>query len=500
MAAKLGTGMKTSEENAVKKLLGKLGIYTVLLLFMAGCYRMVRIAGLEKQPEKIKAVMLLTGLVLLAYVCFCYRKGSLTAEKKTGCIIFYGIVMRMGYMLYTGCDVRSHDIGTISSEGYGHAAYILKLMQSGNLPESNELQFYQQPFFYIAGSIVSRIVNWTLQENDVYYLVDATKIVSCFASCLVLFVSEKICLMSGLKEKGRVLALGLIAFLPDMYLTGGRVNCDALHMLFMLLAFYYTCKWYKEQSWKHIIILALVYGFGMMNKISMGVMALYTAGVFLILLWRVESQEQLVSQVGKYMVFALISLPLGLWYAIRNAVLFGQSFLYVPDLASVPEIYCGNYSLVQRFVTWDIKNLFSTPYADPWSNYNLPVYLIKSALFGEFTYEINDVIPALLLFSAVVLVIFSLLALYRAIRNGKKEGFILWTAVAFLLCYASVVWFTYQYPYGCSMDFRYVVILGVFLAILLGRYRDVEAKGEKYMTAASGIFCMCSCAMYIWIG
>lgn len=466
---------------------------------MMGCYRLVRITGLENQPERIKAGMLFTGLLLLVYLLVSYRRGMLTEKRAMTCIILYGIVMRMGYMLYTGCELRGHDLGEISADGYGHAAYLLKLLEKGRLPESNAGQLYQQPFFYLAGTLISRCVNGTMGGSTPYYFVDAAKIVSCFASCMTLLAAERVCSLFQLEEKGKLLAVSLIAFLPDMYLTGGRVGCDACHTLFCLLAFYYTCRWYQEQSWKNIILLALIYGFGMMNRTSMGVMALFTAVIFLLLLWRVENQKELAVQLGKYAVSALISLPLGLWYAVRNAMLFGQSPAYVPDLTSVPEIFCGDYSLVQRYVFWDIRNLFSTPYANPWEDYNLPVYLIKTALFGEFTYEINDWFPALLLFSGVVLVFFTLISLCTIIKNRKKEGFFLWTAAAFLLVYASMIGFTHKHPYGCSMDFRYVVILGVFAAIMLGRYLDEKKRGERYLLTASGVFCACSCLMYTLI-
>lgn len=497
MAEKLGTGIKRGED--MEKTLKNIGYSMLFFLFLMGCYRLVKLTGLEKQPEYIKAGMLLIFLLLLVYLAVCARKGTLTTEKKIACVILYGIVMRVGYTLCTGCTVRSHDLGEISRDGSKHAAYLLNLLETGKLPDSNRGQFYQQPFFYLAGSAVSRFVNRTLIYASSYDLVDAAKLVSCFASCMTLLATERICRFFQLEDKGRLLAVSLTAFLPAMYLTGGRVNCDACHTLFSLLAFYYTCRWYREQSWKNILVLALIYGFGMMNKISMGIMAIFTAVVFLYLFWKTENPKYLAEQVKKYAVFAMISLPLGLWYVVRNAVRFGQSPLYVLDLASVPEIYCGNYSLVQRFVSWNLKNLFATPYADPWSDYNLPVYQIKTALFGEFTYEINDWIPALLLFSAVVLVLMLVPAFCQIIKNRKEEGFLFWTVLAFLLWYGSSLWFAYQYPYGCSMDFRYVVILGVFAAILLGRYLDCRPRAEQYLLTASSVFCICSCAMYLWI-
>lgn len=477
----------------------RLGRYVLLFFLIIDSYMFVRLTGLEHKPQIIQLCMMTVGVLTIVCAGVCKKKGTLTEQNKVLLILLYGLVMRIGYMMYTGCDVRSHDVGDITVNGYGHAAYLLKLIENGSLPESNQIQLYQQPFFYLAGSLVSRMVNGLLRENSEYYLVDAAKIVSCFASCMTLLLAERVCKQLALKEKGHVAAMGLIAFLPDLWLTGGRVNCDACNTFFFLLAFYYTYQWYQKPSWKNILSLAFTYGFGMMNKVSLGVMAAFTASVFLWMLWKAEEKDKLVSLLKKYLVFACISLPLGLWYAVRNAMLFGQSLTYVLDLKSVPQIYCGNYSLVQRFVTWDIKNLFSTPYADPWSDYNVPVYAIKTALFGEFTYEICDWIPALLLFSAVVLAVCVMAALYRVIRQGKTNQGMLWVVSVFGICSASYLYFCWKYPYGCSMDFRYVVILGVFAAFLLGSDIDRE-KNEKRQHALSmvcAVFCVLSCLMYL---
>lgn len=482
----------------MKKILEKLGCGVLFFLLLAGGYRLVRLTGLEHKPELIRAGMVLLGVYLLFFLVVCAGQGTLTEEKKIACVILYGMVMRVGYMLYTGCAVRSPDLGELSREGYGHAAYLLKLLETGRLPDSNQGQLFQQPFFYLAGSAVSRLFHRTLPYATPYTLVDAAKLVSCFASCMTLLLTDRICCLVRLEHKGRLLAVSLTAFLPAMYLTGGRVNSDACHTLFSLLAFYATCKWYQEQTWKHLLLLAFTYGFGMMNR-PLGVMAVFTAAVCLRLLWKLEDPACLASQLKKYAVFALISLPLGLWYTVRNAIRFGQSLFSVPDLASMPELFCGDASFVQRFVLWDLKNLFTVPYANPWRDYNVPVYQIKSALFGEFSYPVNDWIPALLLYSAVVLVLFLVPASYRIGKERNTEGLLVWTAAAFWLCYGGVLWFAFQNPYGCWMDFRFSVELGIFAAILLGRYWDKRPQGKTVLGMAAVVFCFCSCLMYLLI-
>lgn len=165
-------------------------------------------------------IQLLMSGCLIAAICkglWEKEKGLLTYESAIKKIVFMGMVMRIGYMLYTGCTIRSHDLGDLDINGYGHAAYILKLMEQGHLPETNQIQFYQQPFYYFISAAVSRGVNAVLGTKDAYYLVDTAKIVSCIASCSSIWIAESIFKTCGLKEKGMIRAMAFVAFQPAFF-------------------------------------------------------------------------------------------------------------------------------------------------------------------------------------------------------------------------------------------------------------------------------------------
>lgn len=77
-----------------------------------------------------------------------YKNGNLTKKKQINwnrIILYIGITLRILYMLYTPCNVRKHDLGTIEPGANGHAGYILTLLE-GHLPESAEAQFYQNRY------------------------------------------------------------------------------------------------------------------------------------------------------------------------------------------------------------------------------------------------------------------------------------------------------------------------------------------------------------------
>lgn len=424
--------------------------------------------------DRLRFYRLGTDLVMLTCIVFLVKnyigigKREYTDEQLVGILLWVGILLRVGYMIYTPCNVRSHDLWEINENSYGHASYLLQVI-NGHLPKTNTVQFYQQPFFYLLGAALSQCMNFILRTKDAYFLVDAAKTVSCMASCISLVVSREIFRECGLTGRGLMRAMMLVTFLPVYFLSGGRVGPDALACLFMLLVFWYTLKWLKKKSWKNTILLALFYGFGMMTKVSCATLALFTALVFAGCLFQGFKDKTWKSLLAKYLVFGVISLPLGLWYSVRNYLLFGQSFTYVPVISKESSLYTGDYAVFQRIFAINVKNLFADPFAAVYDDYNLPVYALKSSLFGEFRFEKMKGIACVLLFFAALLAVCCMIAIIYQIGFAKGDRMGRLCLLAAVIFYASIVVFYLRLPYGCSMDFRYMLFLPVPIAVMLGK-------------------------------
>ena len=268
--------MKTSFKKAL--------LYTGVLFFVLLSYLISRVLQLEqgniRYVRYANLLFQLSGVVILLRDCLRKKeKNTYTEEQITGLILAMGIFMRVVYLLYTPLTVRSHDLWEIDLSSGGHASYILLAIQ-GKLPLDNYLQFYQQPLYYFAGALFSKLLNGILGCSEAYYLVDAARTVSCTASCFSLLIACAIFRECGLSGKGLYRALLLAAFLPAYFLSGGRLGPNSLCGMFMFLPFLFTLKWEKEKSWKNTLLLAVIYGFGMMTKISMATLALFTAVVF----------------------------------------------------------------------------------------------------------------------------------------------------------------------------------------------------------------------------
>ncbi len=475
--------------------------YALVFICIIAAYMINRVLNSYFSTIVIKSLMGCAIIGVLLVWCYTKKDGKYNLSLAQS-IIVIGCVMRIGYMLYTNCTERTYDLYEFSKDSYGHAAYLLNIVEEGRLPTGYFSQAYQQPFFYLCSSIVSQVVNGVLGTADAYYIVDAARVVSCFASCAILLLVKPFLDICKIKKSGACIALAIVAFTPAFYLAGGRVNGDALTTMFMLLEIMYTIKWYRESSWKNTVLLAIFYGLGVMTKISCGIFAIFTVCVFAFKLYRVCIKEKKVSihnMCVKLGVFGLISIPLGLWYSIRNTILFGQPLMYVAEIPYNNPLYRGEYPILSRLFYFDWRSVMNSPYANPFEDYSAPVYYIKSSIFGEFEFSLPDIIARVFLFFAVLLALCTVIIIVRQffVKSVRKINWIIIALCA--MYYASMLWFYVKYPMGCSMDYRYMMILSVLVAILIGDY--CEQKENRYYRVVEGVvmlYSVFSIYCYLW--
>lgn len=427
---------------------------------------------------------------------------SLLADQKRSqteillwMILALGVLMRVGYMLYTPAYVRGHDLGDISVDSDGHAAYILHLLQ-GEFPTNNSYQFYHPPLFHILSAIAVGCYKMLSGYTDPVQLLEAAKNVSCAASIVTLFYACKLCRQLRLSDRATLIAVSLAAFVPNHYLLAGRVNNDSLAIMFMTAILYYTLRWYERQEWGTLVKLALCFGLGMMTKISVGVFAPVTGCMMLLILYRRIREKEWMPVIRQFTVFALVAFPLGLWYPVRNLFLFHQPFNYVLRISNDSELYCGNHSIWERFGL--IKNC--EIYDHPVRDYNVWSYLLRSSLFGEFSFNMGKLIPALLILLNLLLILVSLFAMVVVLIRYRT---VQWTSLFcfWLVLMGSYVDFNVKYPFGCTMDFRYVVPTALIGAVFLVKWWDeIPAKTttliKKGVAALTGLFAIFSLVLY----
>jgi len=423
--------------------------------------------------------------LMLAGVAFCgafllakrlLNKKALTTETIVFTIIAAGIVMRIGYMLYTPFSVRDYDVSTFDSNG--HFAYMYRLFSQGALPSSNDYQFYHPPFQHIIQALVVKIFSFFQPNAELTPLFEAAKLVPCFASCALLWVCRSLFREAGLPKRAGAVALAIVAFHPAFYMLSSRVNNDALMLFFFMTSVLYTIRWYNRPTMNNILLIAVSIGLAMMTKLSGGMAALFTAPVFLTVLVKKWREREAKSVIGQFAVFGAVCAPLGLWYSVRNLVLFGQPLGYVLKFANTSGLYCGDKSLVSRFLSIPLGQIINPLYCYSFGDYNLWLYILKSSLFGEFSFDRNGDVAAVLIISNLVMILASFAAMIYVMARGKemnkfaRYGFF-WIWLTQMIAFFA---FNLQYPFGCTMDFRYMMPTAIIGAGYIGLALDRIGK------------------------
>lgn len=450
-------------------------LFMIILLFWVFMKK-----GILNDRELLQPIlwhlMIIIGIGVLI-LAFCKR---LTYKGLVSVILLAGLIMRIGFALYKPSYTAYHDLGEITREGYyGHASYILTIFETGALPLENGGQYYHPPLFHILAACTMKVTKKVLHITDVVYLFESAKIISCTATCFTLLTARKILKELELGKIATVIALSVCAFLPVHYMLGGWVNNDALVTFFMTWIILYTIRWFKNPTYGNIILLAIGFGFGIFTKISCALFAAFTGMFMLVKLLRAIRDGTWKPFIGQFIVFACICMPIGLYYPVRNYVMFGQGLNFV--LRPGDNVYCGDHGFLERFLFFPIFRLLSPVYLNPFEEYNLNFYLIKSAVVGEFEYHHVEEWPAaVLIVSNLVLVVQSVFsAIVICIRGWKEklagtsvkaQFLFLGLPGLWLWIYLNHLILNVRLPYGCTMDFRYIVPTAMLGAIYLGSY------------------------------
>lgn len=454
----------------------------------------------------IRPLMKIAFVVLVCYAFISAYRKNLTADKALILIILAGIIFRTGYMLYTPWNVRSHDLGSLSPNGGGHATYIFAHVLQGHLPPENHDQFYQPPLYYILSAIVIKIVGLFKGTTDYAPLIKYAVTVSCAASCIALIFVQKIMDLLSVSRKHQIPAMAIIAFFPNFMLMGGRISNDSLATMFMVLTVYFTVRWYYNTNTKNIIFIALSISLGMMSKVSCGTLAVFTGPIMLYKLYLAYKDKKLLPIIKQLAVFAVICFPLALWYPIRNYIKFDQPLNYVYRLRDDADVYTGNISIFKRFFALPLFEEFKQQFSIPVDDYNIFMIITRTSIFGEFKYQVSKIVSILFYYINLLMIIMSLVSMVLVCIKDKAHDMFskLSMAAVWVVNFGSYIIFNITYPFACTGDFRYIPLTTITGAIYISKAFEMysgnkSAAVRRTVKVCGGIvaaFCVMSLIMY----
>ena len=458
--------------------------WLVCMLAMTALFLAVTYLGWYQKTQRIQTMMQLTLIVGCALL-YAARNRLTKPGLLCAAILFAGIVMRVGYALYTPTTIRFHDLAPIDISATGHAGYVLNLYENGALPPDNAFQYAQPPLYYALAAFSMQLYHLLTGLTNTVELFEAARLPSLLASCGALLVSYRIGQELGFKEKAMAWFLSICAFLPNHYLLAGRANPDGLAVFFIFWIVLYALRWHRAQTTRHTLCLALGFGLGMMTKLTVAVLAIPVGVMMVVVLWQKCVRARHWQPLWQFALFLAVAAPLALWHPIRNAILYAQPFGYVFEMSPDDPLYIGNLSLLHRLGLFNPRDLFSPLYIDWSTGTNVLLYTFKSSVFGEFSYDMDVFVPYALLLSNVALVTLSTLALVRVAWVSLRARTAPWLLLvgmhaSMLLAYLAL---NLRYPFCCSMDYRYMVGTSLIGALALARAQELTTPEGKLSKA-----------------
>jgi len=529
------------KENGSKKVLAEAGLYfgaflLTFVLFMT-LKPLVRTEGTRMGVASQAVIaVLIAGVFLFGGYLALGKK--LTAKRVIVLMLAVGYLLRAGYMLYTSAATRQYD--TYSKNFDGHEAYAWTLFSTGKLPTTNNYQFYHPPLNamvqaafmhfisaftalfkgdYFPNAFLNSMPSYITAER--FFLYSSCQILSVTYSFITCVIALKILALFDFDKKWQLVLSAFLIFFPRTIQFSGMLNNDALAFLFATVAIYYALKWQKQgKRLKDILFCALAVGLGMMTKISMATVCLPIAFLFMFAFidstLKLKGTMPLPKLIVQYALFLLICAPIGLWFQVYAKVRFDQPFGFVFSNLN-HKLYTGDHSFFERFILcFDLKEYFGSLWCIPFEgNYYLFNYALKSAVFGEFAYWQGEGfgVTAVVLAYALSACLFVALSYCAAVLIKRRKNPEFRTGLngaftdkkmlffAFMLLQSQVlseIYFYIKMPYGCTMDFRYIMPMILAIALTLGyTQKTLVLVGGKTATALERLLLLLSIGFLI---
>lgn len=471
-------------------------------------------------------------------------------------ILLAGVLVRLLYVIFMPVvEFAQYDIGKVDLENNvltGHLGYIFWLVKNHSVPDFDPRQVYQFNHPPVHHALCALWISFIgLFTDNTKTLIESAQYVTFIYSVITLFAfsklidealnigscREKRSVMpeeeadrpikevgqlqrengnSAWKIKGKIIALIIFAFQPTLIMTAGSLNNDGAGLMFQVLALWFALRWLRTKSYKDIMGIALTIGFGMLSKLSAGLVAV-PIGAMLVYVFVKEWAEKKAfpgKRFIQYIAFGAVCFPIGLFWVLRCYIKFGMPFTYIAYLPDTSPQYVGMYSFAERMLLPNpielIKNLLHGSLGMGW---NVWVQLIRTSALGECdlsTFSLSGkliclgmmgmnflvAVWALIQFVRVYFLPQSKLGKESTNEGQRTEGAemseemncsrnidmvqrIIWILCWIVMMY-SYLSFANKYPHECSMNFRYVQLAMVppMVGLALGmKARRVNEDG-----------------------
>ncbi len=333
--------------------------------------------------------------------------------------------------------------------------------------------------------------------NNMHTLYETTQILATTYMVITSYFGVKIIQNLPLKKNSsKLFGIVFLLFFPRLVQFSAQENNDVICVMFSFIAMYYTLKWWKEKSWFNILVIAFAIGLAMMAKLAAATVALATAFVFIFEFIKdvmSKNSKKILGICSQFVVFLLICAPIGLWFQIYAMTKFNQPLGYV--FANLNDaLSTADHNVFDRFINlFDFYDMSKDLYCNAFENYNIFGYLVKSSIFGEFSFWQGEGFAFLSIITNYLFILstFYLFVVYLFKSKGenfKEKSFGLAILVSNALM---MLYFNIKMPYGCTMDFRYIVPIIAGFSVMGALTYDKLTEEKNYLGYVSkGSYCL----------
>ena len=486
----------------------RISLSIITLVFAVIFYQLLKIS---LRPQ---LVLLCTGTAVTAAAgtyLFCIKK--MTAKRLAVLLFIIGFLMRLAYIMTVGVKYKQHDIGSIENMD-GHLGYIAYFTYNMKLPDfdvRNVYQFYHPPLHHFLAAVWVRLQSH-MGINPEYYWENVQLLTLFYSGCCMILCYKLFRLLS-LSGKGLCAAIAVICFNPTFFILTGSINNDILSLTLLLGAFVNTLHWYRSRSFGRIMCISACVGLSMMAKLSGWMAAPAIAFIFILVFFRdIKNFKKYIIQFASFLG---LSVPLGLWWEIRNNIAYGVPVTYVMKLSERSRQYIGDIPVMKRLFDFspyqfsDVSDQFIL-YNAPYNEFNPLIALFKTSAFDEM-YTVKNYPQVagwdrLLFWSIVIVGIIGFAAMIFTFFCDRKMSVVhkLFAAIIYMTYFIGYYIFCFSFPHVCTENIRYAVpliVMGAFFfgkgIYLLGRKNDIPAMtGRILLYIVTAVYSVSSFVFY----
>lgn len=234
-----------------KELLTNIIVIISIIAYLLAVFYLEPIIG---ESIKIVSGVLCIAIFMLGIVFYKKEEDKNKFYKKIiFLIIAVSVILRGMYITYTPVTERQHDVYTIEDEG--HLGYIYTIYKTGNLPDTNSIQFYHPPLHHWISAQWLTLNEWL--NLDFEHNIEGIQVLTAIYSSLIVLVTYEIMKKIKMKEIYKLLIVALIAVHPTFIILSGVINNDILMILLTFIIILYLLKWNEQANLKNTIILAV---------------------------------------------------------------------------------------------------------------------------------------------------------------------------------------------------------------------------------------------------